>query len=86
VIGVLFMPLQLYVFWLLLKVFVSEEQLSRRSRNRAFVAVAISLPMTILLCLLLRKAFRNGQPSESVAVYFLTPFSARTLHRSSAGA
>jgi hypothetical protein len=59
VIGVLFMPLQVYVFWLLVKVFVSEESLSRRSRNRAFVAAAISLPMTILLCLLLRTAFRN---------------------------
>jgi Putative prokaryotic signal transducing protein len=59
VIGLLFLPLQFYVFWLLLKVFVSDESLSKRSRNRALVATAISLPMTILLCLLLRKAFRN---------------------------
>ncbi len=59
VIGVLFMPLQLYVFWLLLKVFVSEESLSRRSRTRAFVAAAINLPLMLLLCFLLRLLFRN---------------------------
>jgi hypothetical protein len=59
VIGLFFLPLQLYVFWLLLKVFVSEESLSRRCRNRAFIAAAINLPLMLLLCFLLRSFFRN---------------------------
>jgi hypothetical protein len=59
VIGLFFLPLQLYVFWLLLKVFVSEEALSGRSANRAFVAAAINLPLMLLLCFLSRLLFRH---------------------------
>jgi hypothetical protein len=49
--GILFLPLQFYVLWLLLKVLASNEQLSRRSRKRALWAAVISLPYTILLTL-----------------------------------
>ena len=57
--GLLFLPLQLYVFWLLLKVFVSEESLSRNSRNRAFAAAAVNFPLIVLFCLFLRSLFRR---------------------------
>jgi hypothetical protein len=59
VIGLLFQPLEFYVLWLLLKVLVSKECMSRRFRNRALVAVIISLPVVILLCLVLKSLFRN---------------------------
>jgi hypothetical protein len=58
VIGLLFLPLQLYVFWLLLKVFISEEPLSERLRNRAFVAAAINLPLIVVLGFFARSLFR----------------------------
>jgi len=57
--GLLFLPLQLYVFWLLLRVFVSEESLSRHSRNRAFAAAAINFPLIVLFCFFLRSLFRS---------------------------
>lgn len=57
--GLLFLPLQLYVFWLLLKVFVSEESLSRHSRNRALVAAAVNFPLIVLFCLFLRSLFHR---------------------------
>jgi hypothetical protein len=44
VLGCLFPPLQLYAFWLLLRVMVSEDRLSGRRRSRAFLAAAISFP------------------------------------------
>jgi hypothetical protein len=59
VIGVLFIPLQIYVSWLLLKVLVSDEALSSQSRIRAIIAAAINLPLMVLLCLLLRPLFRH---------------------------
>jgi hypothetical protein len=42
-------PLQLYVFWLLLKVFVSEEQLRPRHRRHAMIAAVINLPIVVLI-------------------------------------
>jgi hypothetical protein len=54
VFGLLFWPLQLYVFWLLLKVYISEEPLRREDRRRAWVAAAINVPLMLLFCLLLR--------------------------------
>ena len=42
VFGLLFWPLQLYVFWLLLKVYVSDEPLRPEHRWRAWVAAAIN--------------------------------------------
>jgi hypothetical protein len=38
----LFPPLEVYVLWLLVKVFLSDERLSARRRRRGFVALAIS--------------------------------------------
>jgi hypothetical protein len=54
VIGVLFIPLQLYVFWLLMKVLISDQPLAKRWRNRAVLAAVINLPSMVLLCLLAR--------------------------------
>jgi Putative prokaryotic signal transducing protein len=54
IIGLWLLPLQLYVFWLLLRVFVSDEQLTGKHRNRAIVAAMINLPLMIGFCYLLR--------------------------------
>jgi hypothetical protein len=51
VIGLLFWPFQLYVLWLLLKVFVSEEALGPVQRRRARAAAAINLPLMAVFCL-----------------------------------
>jgi hypothetical protein len=53
VIGLLFLPLQLYVFWLLLRVFVSDEELGAGKRRKAVVAALINLPIMFSFCLLL---------------------------------
>jgi hypothetical protein len=53
-VGLLFIPLQVYVFYLLLKVFVSQERLADRARRRALVAAAINLPVMIGICCFLR--------------------------------
>jgi hypothetical protein len=58
-IGVLFIPLQIYVFWLLMKVLVSDEPLSRPSRHRAIIAAAINIPLMIVLGLFVRSFFRH---------------------------
>jgi hypothetical protein len=38
----LFPPLEVYVLWLLVKVFLSDERLSAKRRRRGLVALAIS--------------------------------------------
>jgi hypothetical protein len=57
VFGLLFFPIQFYVFWLLLKVFVSDEPLSPRSRRRALVAAAINLPLIVIIGFWLKSFF-----------------------------
>jgi Putative prokaryotic signal transducing protein len=52
--GVLFFPLQFYVFYLLLRVFISDEPLGDRERRKAIVAAIINLPFVIGLCVMLR--------------------------------
>jgi hypothetical protein len=52
IIGLLFLPLEFYVFWLLLKVLVSNERLSGQKRRRAVIAAVINVPVTALLALL----------------------------------
>jgi hypothetical protein len=59
VIGLLFIPLQLYVFWLLIKVFVSDQPLAKRWRNKAVLAAVINLSSMALLCLLARSLFHH---------------------------
>jgi putative signal transducing protein len=54
VLGLLLLPLQLYAFWLLLKVFVSDERLSPDKRRRAVVAAIINLPLMFGFCLWLK--------------------------------
>jgi hypothetical protein len=54
VVGLLFLPLQLYVFYLLLKIFTSREPLGDRGRRRALIAAVINLPLMIALCFLFR--------------------------------
>jgi hypothetical protein len=54
VLGLLFFPLQLYVFWLLLKVYISDEQLHPARRRAAFAAALINLPVMAALCFLTR--------------------------------
>jgi hypothetical protein len=49
VIGLLLMPLQLYVFWLLLKVFFSHEELRADKRRTALWAGVINIPMLIFI-------------------------------------
>ncbi len=55
--GLLFLPLQLYVFWLLLKVFVSDEPLRAAKRRRALIAALINLPIVVVFCLVLWAMF-----------------------------
>ncbi len=55
VMGILFFPLQFYVFWLLLRVFVSDDELRGRYRSRAWWAAAINLPYIFGMCVLLRE-------------------------------
>lgn len=43
--GLVFIPLQFYVVWLLWKIVLSDERLARRQRRRALVAAAISFPI-----------------------------------------
>ncbi len=57
VLGVLFLPIQFYVFWLLLRVFVSDEPLSSRLRGRALIAAAINLPLIVLISFWLKGFF-----------------------------
>jgi len=52
--GILFFPLQFYVFYLLLRVFLSEEPLGDRERRKAIIAGIINLPFVIGLCISLR--------------------------------
>ena len=52
--GVLFFPLQFYVFYLLLRVFIAEEPLGDRERRKAIIAAIINLPFVIGLCISLR--------------------------------
>ena len=43
VMGVLFFPIQLYVFYLLVKIFISEESLGDRERRKAIIAAVLCL-------------------------------------------
>ena len=47
--GLLMIPLQLYVFWLLARVYVSEEPLAADKRWSALVAGAINFPFVLLV-------------------------------------
>ena len=51
VFGVLFFPLQFYVFYLLLRVFLSDEPLGYRERRKAIIAGIINLPFVVGVCL-----------------------------------
>jgi hypothetical protein len=48
VIGILFCPLQLYTFWLLLDVMHSEERLGREQRRWAIIATVIISPYVLV--------------------------------------
>lgn len=54
VFGVLFFPLQFYVFYLLLRVFLSDEPLGDRERRKAIIAGIINLPFVVGVCLFFR--------------------------------
>jgi hypothetical protein len=54
VMGLIFLPLQLYVFYLLVKVFLSDDLLRRRHRRHVWFAVVINLPFVIGFCIFLR--------------------------------
>jgi hypothetical protein len=49
VLGLLLVPLQLYVFWLVLKVFLSDDRLAPRPRRRAVVAGVICVPFVLVM-------------------------------------
>jgi hypothetical protein len=55
-----FLPLQFYVFYLLLKVYASDERLAPSYRRKAWIAAAVNLPIVLLHCVTVR-----------LAVYFL---------------
>lgn len=54
VLGVLFFPIQLYVLYLVVKVFISDEPLGNRERRRAIIAGALCLFTLLGVYLLLR--------------------------------
>jgi len=55
VLGVLFAPLQLYVFYLLLfKVFASDEPIRPVYTRRAWQAAAINIPYTVVILIVIR--------------------------------
>ncbi|HEX4000746.1 MAG TPA: DUF2007 domain-containing protein [Pirellulales bacterium] len=60
VFGLLFLPLQIYVFWLLLKVFVLDDSLAPRLRRQAILAAAINLPIIFLFLVWLSYMFSPG--------------------------
>lgn len=51
--GVLFFPIQFYVWWLLVDIAGSEESLAADKRHRAIVAAIISVPYLVVWLLLL---------------------------------
>jgi hypothetical protein len=55
VVGLLVPPLQFYVFWLLFKVFVSEERLTADKRRLALMAAVINIPAVLFLGFILRR-------------------------------
>jgi len=54
ILGLLFLPLQIFVFYLLLRIFVSTDSLGDRQRRKVLIASVINLPLMIGLCFLLR--------------------------------
>ena len=54
VIGLLFLPLQLYVFCLLISVFVSNEPMDPKSKRQAWFGAMINLPLIAIFCIFLR--------------------------------
>jgi hypothetical protein len=52
--GLLIFPLQPYVFWLLLRVYVSDEEIRASYLWQAWVAAAINIPFMIILGIWLR--------------------------------
>jgi hypothetical protein len=49
-----FLPLQLYIFWLLLKVFLSDERLATPYRHHAIIAAMVNLPIVLAILYWLR--------------------------------
>lgn len=58
IICLLFLPLQFYIFWVLVKLYVSNDPLSPRFRRCAWVALAINLPTILMQCVVLRLLLR----------------------------
>ena len=52
--GFLIWPLQFYVFWLLLKILMSDERLNTRGRRNAIVATCVNIPFVLAMLLFLR--------------------------------
>jgi hypothetical protein len=63
VFGLLMPPLQLYVFWLLLKVFVSDERLGAEERRKAIIGAVICLPMMLAFCMFIGAVVSLAVPS-----------------------
>jgi hypothetical protein len=57
ILGLLFWPLQLWVFALLVRVFLSNEPLGAKGRHSATVAAVINVPVVFVELLLLRAMF-----------------------------
>jgi hypothetical protein len=57
ILGVLFLPLQVWVFCLLIRLFVSDEPLGQEGRKAALIAAAINLPLMVVLLAIVRMAF-----------------------------
>jgi hypothetical protein len=54
ILGLLFLPIQLYAFYLLLRVFISNDSLNERERRKAIIAAAINFSPMLYLCVQLR--------------------------------
>ena len=50
-VAILFLPLQLYTFWLLIQVYLANEPMRPQYRRQAVVASWICLPFIVLFCL-----------------------------------
>jgi len=59
VLGIVLFPIEIYAFWLLIQVFISDEPLAPANRWKVTVAAIINLPVMFCLCMIARFALSD---------------------------